>query len=322
MKTVLVAAFLTGLGGSEAQVPQDPFLKGFKENTARISMEAFQGLSDTRVRNRHYSIDLLQEEVQRRLSRERKVSSDPQALAAFPEDVRPMILKETHELLDELSHEVNRLAQESPSRQEFAWSLEKLGTQMNRWAKGQKLAPSGAVRSQTLPPTEDNIEGPFYRPNAPFTAQLAGPGQEGEPLTVSGRVLGTDGSPIPGALLDVWQADAKGDYDIADPNDRANPKIPFKLRGRMRADADGSFRFETILPGQYEIGGGRWRPKHIHVKVSSPRFQFLTTQLYFEGDRFNEVDPWWKPSLTMKPRRDAGDGSPWLATFEFVLKAR
>src|SRR5262245_32896030 len=71
--------------------------------------------------------------------------------------------------------------------------------------------------------TESDIEGPFYKPGAPFRPRLAGASAKGLRLVVSGRVLGTDCRPIPGAILDVWQADAAGAYD----------HVGFELRGKL-----------------------------------------------------------------------------------------
>src|SRR6266542_4488391 len=74
-----------------------------------------------------------------------------------------------------------------------------------------------------LPETEDNIEGPYYKAGAPERADLVASGMKGVPLIVEGRVLSTRGEPLPGAILDFWQANADGEYD----------NQGFTLRGRM-----------------------------------------------------------------------------------------
>jgi protocatechuate 3,4-dioxygenase beta subunit len=154
--------------------------------------------------------------------------------------------------------------------------------------------------------TEDNIEGPFYKDGAPERTSLLLPGSQGAVLTVDGRVLACDGTPLPAALLDVWQADAAGSYDHQG----------YTLRGRLRSDDLGRYRLETIVPGRY-LNAGQYRPAHIHVKVSAPMRRPLTTQLYFEGDPFNERDPFIARSLVMRVR-DQADGRQ-AADFDFVL---
>lgn len=155
-------------------------------------------------------------------------------------------------------------------------------------------------------PTEDQIEGPFYRAGAPDKSVLVEDGDPGVRLSVSGKVLAVDCSVLAGALLDVWHADDAGAYD----------QTGYHFRGKLTAGGDGSYRFDTIIPGRY-LNGAQYRPSHIHLKVSAPGFVLLTTQLYFEGDPFNDVDPFLHPSLIM-PLTDDGAGGK-LASFDFVL---
>jgi len=161
--------------------------------------------------------------------------------------------------------------------------------------------------------TSDNIEGPFYRSGAPLQTDLTEPGLTGTRLTVSGRVFGADCGPLAGALLDVWQANDDGRYDndgVDDP-----PVGAMVLRGRMEADADGKFSFRTILPGRY-LNGGQFRPSHIHVKVSAAGHQSLTTQLYFDGDPYNDSDAWFLDTLSMALSDDGGEK---VGSYDFVL---
>ena len=164
-------------------------------------------------------------------------------------------------------------------------------------------------------PTPDNLEGPFYRPNAPVNDQVAPVMAPGDLLTVSGTVVDDDCAPIPYALLDIWQADAEGHYD----NDPASPPPAddeFAYRAQVYADAEGNFSFDSIVPGRY-LNGDEYRPSHIHVKVSAEDFDLLTTQLYFEGDPFNESDAFIEDELIMPVETDP-DGRRQCA-FEFVL---
>lgn len=128
--------------------------------------------------------------------------------------------------------------------------------------------------------------GPYYRPGAPFRRSIAD-GVRGDRLTVSGRVVSCDGAPLSGAVLDVWQADSEGHYDPS-PDRQAGAGWP--LRGRIRAAADGTFRFATIRPAPYPVPGGM-RPAHIHVIVSAEGFPDLVTELFFEDDPYLENDP-------------------------------
>lgn len=117
-------------------------------------------------------------------------------------------------------------------------------------------------------PTPRDGEGPFYSPGAPRRASLAEAGAKGERMILSGTVYSRDCRPLANALLDFWQADEKGEYDNAG----------FRYRGQLTADANGRYRLETVLPGEYP-----GRPRHIHVKVQAPGGRALTTQIYF-GD--------------------------------------
>jgi protocatechuate 3,4-dioxygenase beta subunit len=156
--------------------------------------------------------------------------------------------------------------------------------------------------------TEDNWEGPFYKPGAPVRSLLLEPGMAGTPLTVTGRVLDTNGRPLKGALLDIWHADHTGAYD----------NTGFRLRGRLYTGDDGRYTLRTIKPLHYGAPDDM-RPSHIHVKASVENSQMLTTQLYFRGDPWNRHDPDVRPTLIMSPRQ-VSDGL--AAQFDFVLKVR
>jgi protocatechuate 3,4-dioxygenase beta subunit len=156
--------------------------------------------------------------------------------------------------------------------------------------------------------TNANIEGPYYRDGAPLRSDLTDGKAKGTKITVRGKVLGPDcRAPAAGALLDVWQADSEGRYD----NDGHTRDTSMVLRGKLRANEAGEYAFTTIIPGRY-LNGSQYRPAHIHVKVSAPGRRALTTQLYFDGDPYNEVDPFIRPGLTMK----VASGE---ARFDFVL---
>lgn len=156
--------------------------------------------------------------------------------------------------------------------------------------------------------TAGNPEGPFYLPGAPFRTRLAPKDLPGEPLRISGRVTGANGcTPLTGAVLDVWHADADGFYYGVEAPRPLQPEA-YTLRGRMRTDADGRYAFDTILPGRYRLGPNWERPRHIHLIVSHPAHRQLTTQIYFAGDPRNQRDPLVKPELIVPLQAQAGGG--------------
>lgn len=176
---------------------------------------------------------------------------------------------------------------------------------------GGPIRDAGVCRT-----TLADIQGPFYRPNAPFRARVAPADEPGERLFVSGVVYGPDcRTPIPGAIVDVWQANAAGHYDN-DGSPNPDPSA-YILRGRMETDAQGRYQLETIMPGRY-LNGATYRPAHIHYKVSAAGRADLTTQLYFAGDPFIAADPWARtdPARAIALTRDAAGAH---GVFDVVL---
>jgi protocatechuate 3,4-dioxygenase beta subunit len=161
--------------------------------------------------------------------------------------------------------------------------------------------------TEESPETENNWQGPFYKPGAPVRSVLREKGMAGTPLTVTGRVLDTHGRPLKGALLDIWQADHTGTYD----------NRGFNLRGKLHTDDEGRYTLRTVKPLYYGEPGDM-RPAHIHVMASSGKSPILTTQLYFKGDPWMHRDAGVRPSLIMSPRRES-EGL--VAKFDFVIKA-
>lgn len=126
----------------------------------------------------------------------------------------------------------------------------------------------------------------------------------GMPLTLTGYVLTADCQPVPGALLDFWQANAQGQYDNAG----------YTLRGHQFTDASGRYRLATIVPGLYP-----GRTEHIHVKVQAPNGPTLTTQLYFPGVADNQSDPIYDAALLIQVQVS---NSRMEAAFDFIISAR
>ena len=150
-------------------------------------------------------------------------------------------------------------------------------------------------------PTPSQSAGPFHTPGSPLKRDFRADDPNGVPLTLTGQVLSRRCMPLSDAVVDLWHADAQGRYD----------NRGFRLRGYQRSDAEGRFRFDTVVPGFY---GGRTR--HFHVKVGSPAGLVLTTQLYFPGEPRNAADGLFNPELVMQVNA-AGTGFD--AVFGFLL---
>ena len=180
------------------------------------------------------------------------------------------------------------------------------------------MAPDGAPMPEPTPEcleTEDNILGPYWLDGAPERSDLTEAGLVGTRLQLTGRVLGLGAAactPLAGALLDVWQSDDRGDSPSV-----YSDSTTWRLRGRLYTAADGSYDLRTIVPGHY-LNGSSFRPAHIHVRVSAPGHRLLTTQLYFDGDPYNDADAFIEESLIMT-LDDAGDGK--ATQFDFVIPA-
>lgn len=126
-------------------------------------------------------------------------------------------------------------------------------------------------------PTPPNELGPFYKPQAPHMTSLARPGDRGLPLTVAGAVFDTRGTTLPGAVVEIWQADPSGQYD----------NQGFHYRAQLSATEGGKYDFQTNMPGHYPDRVAQ----HIHYKVTAPGHQELITQLYFATDPAFQGDP-------------------------------
>ena len=108
--------------------------------------------------------------------------------------------------------------------------------------------------------------------------------------------------PLSGAVVDLWHADDKGEYD----------NVGFRYRGHVITALDGTFRFRTIVPALYS-----GRTRHYHVKVQAPGSRLLTTQLYFPNEPANLRDGLFQRELLMRVA-NAGDAG----RFDFILNIR
>ena len=116
----------------------------------------------------------------------------------------------------------------------------------------------------------------------------------GQRIVVSGRVLDSDGTPLRGQLIEIWQANAAGRYRHAVDTHDAPLDPDFSGAGRCLTDDDGRYRFVTVKPGIYPWGNhpNAWRPAHIHFSLFGRAFsERLITQMYFPDDPLFPFDP-------------------------------
>ncbi len=176
-------------------------------------------------------------------------------------------------------------------RQEYILLSDTLGVSMLVDAINHRK-PGGA--------TETTVLGPFYVSGAkdmPMWADIADDAP-GETAYISGRVLDVDGKPIAGAVLDVWQTDGEGYYDVQRQGGNEH-----YARGKFTTGADGRYGFRTIKPVSYPVptdgpvgkmllGMGRhpYRPAHVHVIATAPGYDRVATHLFVEGDEYLDSD--------------------------------
>lgn len=180
--------------------------------------------------------------------------------------------------------------------------------------------------------TKGTIEGPYYLPDQVklgSTCELPRrEDEQGTPLVLDGQVRNVDGTPLGGAEVDVWHADADGYYsgfapDVPDGN----------LRGVVVTDEEGRFAISTVQPAPYQIptdgptgelieaaGWHPWRPAHVHIMVRAEGHRTVTTQLYFAGGDWldSDVAEATKPELILDPSDD-GAGTR-RSTYDFELE--
>lgn len=200
----------------------------------------------------------------------------------------------------------------TPYRQEFILMSDVLGlsrlVNVMHDAKGREAAG-----------TETSLLGPFFREKAPeielggTLAQVS----QGEEIMLFGRVTDTEGKGVAGAEIDVWQTNAEGLYDL-----QAHDPSVMDMRGRLRCDGDGNFRFRTVRPIGYSIpmdgpvgelvrqqARHGFRPAHIHILIAAPGYRELVTALYFAEDEHVDSDTVFgvSKSLVVSARADLPD---------------
>lgn len=217
-------------------------------------------------------------------------------------------------------------------RQEFILLSDVLGVSMLVDAINNRK-PSGASESTVL--------GPFHVADAPVRAMGDNIclDAKGEDMLVRGRILDTDGSPVEGAVIDVWQANDEGFYDVQQKGIQPD----FNLRGVFRTGADGRYWFRAVKPKFYPIpddgtvgkllaalGRHPYRPAHLHYIITADGFEKLTTHIFDPDDRYIHSDAVFgvKESLLADFRRIEDparaaelefDGWFWEVEHDFVL---
>ncbi|RZJ26999.1 MAG: hydroxyquinol 1,2-dioxygenase [Haliea sp.] len=176
-------------------------------------------------------------------------------------------------------------------RQEFILLSDTLGLSMLTVAMNNDK-PAGC--------TEATVFGPFHVEGAPHYehGDDVANGAAGEACVVRGRVLGLKGEPVPGAVVEVWQADAEGNYDV-----QYAELAQHQARGVLNAGPDGRFNFRTIVAEAYPIPVDGpvgdmlratrrhpWRPAHLHFMISAPGYEKLVTHVFRSDDRYLDSD--------------------------------
>jgi protocatechuate 3,4-dioxygenase beta subunit len=128
-----------------------------------------------------------------------------------------------------------------------------------------------------LAPTPAAELGPFYKRLAPSNIAMRAPGDPGMPLVVTGQVFSSRGELIPSAIVEIWQTNHEGLYDLDG----------YHYRTKLTTPADGKYEFSSVMPGHYPARVCQ----HIHYAVTAPGYRPLVTQLYFATDPVFEGDP-------------------------------
>jgi hydroxyquinol 1,2-dioxygenase len=257
----------------------------------RARMVAFPQ-EETIMAIRNFNEETLTAEVLRRIEStpdprlKQVMTSMVKHLHAFVREVRPTQAEwfEGIKFLTETGHWCD------DKRQEFILMSDTLGVSMlvdfiNYGKEGKE--------------TESTVLGPFFvegAPELPMGASIVKPGTVGEPCLASGSVRGSDGKPIAGAVLDVWQAAGDGFYDVQKPQGT-------NLRARFRTAADGKYRFKCVLPASYPVphdgpvgrmlvatGRHPMRPGHLHFMIEAAGHEKLVTHLFVRGDEYLDSD--------------------------------
>jgi hydroxyquinol 1,2-dioxygenase len=216
-------------------------------------------------------------------------------------------------------------------RQEFILLSDALGLSMLVIAQNNRK-PKGC--------TEATVFGPFHVAGAPHFALGAdiANGAVGEPCYVRATIKGLDGVPIPNAVVEVWQADADGFYDMQYKGNDTH-----RARGVLRSNTEGQVYFKSVLAEAYPIpsdgpvgrmleatGRHPWRPAHMHFMIEAPGYQRLVTHVFRDHDQYLESDAvfgvrsslithWDKHEAGATPDGGRSDSVFYTLDFDFVM---
>jgi hydroxyquinol 1,2-dioxygenase len=202
-------------------------------------------------------------------------------------------------------------------RQEFILLSDTLGVSMLT----VMLAQSRATRARASKgATEATVQGPFFwegAPEMPLGADI-GSGVAGEPALYRGRVTSTRGTPIAGALIDVWSVDAGGLYDMQTGEE-------MRARARFKSDREGRYSFWSVRPAHYPVptdgpvgrmlramGRHAYRPAHVHFMVRAKGYALLVTHVFDSRSKYLDSDAVFgvRDSLIGKFTRHAAGTAP------------
>jgi protocatechuate 3,4-dioxygenase, beta subunit len=179
---------------------------------------------------------------------------------------------------------------------------------------GSLALSAPGVFAEQLAGTPRLTEGPFYPDRLPLDTDndliivnSALTPAVGEITHLTGRVLGPSGSPVRGAVVEIWQVDSKGVYIHSADSGRRQRDTNFQGFGRFETGSTGEYRFRTIKPVPYT-----GRTPHIHVKVKQGDRELLTTQIFVNGHPQNRGD------MVLGGVRDAVDREMVLVDFKPV----
>ncbi len=177
--------------------------------------------------------------------------------------------------------------------------------------------------------TESTVLGPFHRADAPRydNGQSMSQDGKGEEVRIRGRVTDSQGKPIAGATLDVWQTGANGLYEVQDEE-----QPDFNLRGLYTTDAVGAYEVVTVKPVSYPVpddgpagqllrtlGRHPYRPAHVHFIVAAEGFEPVVTQLFTDDDDYIDSDAVFGVKDSLVAHYD-GDATGWRVDYDFGLK--
>lgn len=141
--------------------------------------------------------------------------------------------------------------------------------------------------------TPSQTVGPFFSIGLQRLVRqdLTAPGVAGKRIEIAGRVLDSDGNPVPDAIIEIWQANSQGRYNHPDDTQEKPLESGFLGFGRVATDEDGRFRFVTIQPGQVPGPDGKLQAPHIAVSVfSRGLLRRLVSRIYFPDQPSNAGD--------------------------------